>query len=540
MAQLIGWLNDARIRSAVAGGLGGFLGWFAAELFVGRPAGLWTAAVAGLLCGVGIAGTLGAAEGIIIRSWSLTRRGLLVGIALGAVGGMIGAAFGQLTYSVTSSGSDQGTIFAPNFSTDVQKRVEGRHGETGEIEVALIWDNTNDLDLHVVDPAGEEIYYQRPRSRSGGWLDIDCNAGCHNTTNTPIEHVRWRQGSAPDGIYTVSVVFYANCEASGPTKYRIEVKTGNEPVRKYEGAITYTNSEDRVRVCEFKWPPPPVLPASAGPGLFGILAIIIGWGIFGALVGVAEGNAKRSSMAIRNAGIGGTIGGTIGGIALVAILSLLAAGSNQATHGSLVAHSGWFGRLIGFIILGACIGLWIVLIERALSAILSVRSGRNEGREIYLDKQELRLGRNDALEVYLGGDNAIAPHHATIIVEQGRHVILAAEGQVFVNGTTVARQRLSDGDNVALGNTRLVYRHRTATPTNEDKGAIVTQSAAPPPPPPPKKMSPAVAVASNVGRPPAPQVSPAQAAPGGPSASPASPRSNSPPPPPPPPPRKRG
>ena len=525
----------------MAGGLGGLLGWFAAELFVGRPAGLWTATLAGLLCGVGIAGTLGAAEGIIIRSWSLARRGLLVGIALGAVGGMIGAAFGQLTYSATASGPDQGTIFAPNFSAEVQKRVEGRHGETGEIEVALIWDNTNDLDLHVVDPAGEEIFFGQPRSRSGGKLDIDCNAACHNTTNTPIEHVRWQQGSAPDGTYTVSVVCYQNCEASGPTKYRIEVKTGNEPVQKYEGAITYTNSEDRVRVCEFKWPPPPP-PAPAGLGLFGILAIIIGWGIFGALVGVAEGSAKRSLTAIRNAGIGGAIGGTIGGIALLAIISLLAAGSAQATADSLAAHSGWFGRLIGFMILGACIGLWIVLIERALSAILSVRSGRNEGREIYLDKPELRLGRSDALEVYLGGDTAIAPHHATIIVEAGRHVIVAAEGPVLVNGTTVTRQRLSDDDKVTLGNTRLVYRHRKAISSNADKGTVVTQSAlspapaAPPPPPPRKRIAPTVAANSDVVQPPTLQASPPQNTAGSPPTSPASQRPISPPPPPP---RKR-
>ena len=217
-----------------------------------------------------------------------------------------------MTYSATSSGSDKGTIFAPNFSAEVQKRVEGRHGKTGVIEVALIWDSTNDLDLHVVDPAGDEIDHNRKQSRSGGYLDIDCNAGCHNTTKTPIQHVRWRQGSAPDGTYTVWVVYYSDCENSGPTKYRIEVKIGNEPLQEYEGSIAYTNSEDRLRICDFKWPPPPPPPPPAtGPGLLAILAIIIGWGIFGGLVGVAEELCERSSTAIRNAGIGGTIGGLL-------------------------------------------------------------------------------------------------------------------------------------------------------------------------------------------------------------------------------------
>ena len=43
MDLFIRYLNDARIRSAAAGGVGGFLGWFAAELFVGRPSGLGAA-----------------------------------------------------------------------------------------------------------------------------------------------------------------------------------------------------------------------------------------------------------------------------------------------------------------------------------------------------------------------------------------------------------------------------------------------------------------------------------------------------------------
>ena len=501
MDRLSRWLNDARIRSAVAGGLGGFLGWCAAELFVGRPAGLGTAALAGLLCGVGIAGTLSAAEGAVIRSWSLARRGLLAGIALGAVGGTIGAAFGQLTYSLTSS---QGTIFSP----DVESRIAQGGGERGEIEVALIWENTNDLDLHVFDPSGEEIDYLHKTSRSGGWLDIDRNAACSDTINTPIEHVRWRQGSAPEGTYRVAVVCFANCGNAEPTKYRVAVKRGNEPIEEHPGTISFTNKDDRHPVCEFKWPPP-----ARSMGFFGILAIIIGWGIFGALVGVAEGSAKRSSTALRNAGIGGTIGGTLGGIALVAILGLLAAGSTTAAH-SLGAHSGWFGRLIGFIILGACVGLWIVLIERALSAILAVRSGRHEGREIFLDKPEMRLGRNDALEVFLGGDPAIAAHHATIRREGGSHVLLAVGGQVLVNGGNVTRHSLNNGDTVVLGNTRLIYRHKAAAAASDGQpagGAVVSRSPAPAaaPVPPPRKKADAAGPAQTDLPPAAPKTEPA-------------------------------
>ena len=273
------YLNDPRIRSAAAGGLGGFAGWLAAELFVGRPGTLWLAAVAGLLCGMGIAATLAAAEGIIIQSWSLTRRALKIGTLLGAVGGMIGAGFGQVAYSVTAAsgdpGTDRGTIFAPNFSAEVQKRVAGKGGETGEVEIALIWDNTNDLDLHVTDPDHEEIFFAHRRSRSGGWLDIDCNAGCGNLTRTPVEHVRWRRESAPDA--PMRSQWCTMRSATIPTRPSIAWRSRTAASsRSYEGDITFIHqrsAESRVEVCQFRHdsrtrPPSAVQPPAAGPGFF--------------------------------------------------------------------------------------------------------------------------------------------------------------------------------------------------------------------------------------------------------------------------------
>jgi uncharacterized protein YfaP (DUF2135 family) len=40
---------------------------------------------------------------------------------------------------------------------------------TGDVQVTVTWDADSDLDLHVVEPSGEEIFYGHPVSATGGW-----------------------------------------------------------------------------------------------------------------------------------------------------------------------------------------------------------------------------------------------------------------------------------------------------------------------------------------------------------------------------------
>jgi hypothetical protein len=82
---------------------------------------------------------------------------------------------------------------------------------TGDVRITLVWDDTNDLDLHVIDPNGEEIFFDNPISTSGGRLDVDANAGCSGTTSSPRENIFWPTGLAPTGTYTVRVVYFRGC-----------------------------------------------------------------------------------------------------------------------------------------------------------------------------------------------------------------------------------------------------------------------------------------------------------------------------------------
>jgi hypothetical protein len=75
---------------------------------------------------------------------------------------------------------------------------------TGDVQVTLEWESDSDLDLHVTEPDGTEIYYLNlgPTS-TGGQQDVDSNVNCENDGG--VENVFWPVGDAPSGTYTVSV-----------------------------------------------------------------------------------------------------------------------------------------------------------------------------------------------------------------------------------------------------------------------------------------------------------------------------------------------
>ena len=96
---------------------------------------------------------------------------------------------------------------------------------TGELQVNLSWNSAADLDLHVVEPSGEEIYFGDRTSNSGGELDLDSNAACRRD-NVRNENVTWEE-SAPVGEYTVRVNHWSNCGV-GSTDYTVRVNYGGE------------------------------------------------------------------------------------------------------------------------------------------------------------------------------------------------------------------------------------------------------------------------------------------------------------------------
>lgn len=99
---------------------------------------------------------------------------------------------------------------------------------TGDVQITLRWNNTADLDLHVIDPNEEEIYFDHPSSRSGGQLDRDANYPCEDASTSPVENIFWPRGGAPKGGYVVAVNYFSECYGEGTTSFTIEVRVDGE------------------------------------------------------------------------------------------------------------------------------------------------------------------------------------------------------------------------------------------------------------------------------------------------------------------------
>jgi hypothetical protein len=101
----------------------------------------------------------------------------------------------------------------PQLGAEVQSlinefnlRLSRENARTGKIQVSLKWDNRNDLDIHLIEPSGNKISYRNKKSRAGGILDVDMNAGEYES-NKPVENIYYGV-NAPAGHYRVVVDFY--------------------------------------------------------------------------------------------------------------------------------------------------------------------------------------------------------------------------------------------------------------------------------------------------------------------------------------------
>lgn len=145
-----------------------------------------------------------------------------------------------------------------DIDAEIKQRVESAGGQYKNVDIraSLIWNNRNDLDLHIVPPSGEEVYYGHKRSACGGWLDVDMNV--QGETLKPVENIRWSQNEAPEGRYKVFVRNYAFHEQDkAPTFFKVEIEIAGE-IQHFEGTISpnrETGPDSDQLMMEFHYDP---------------------------------------------------------------------------------------------------------------------------------------------------------------------------------------------------------------------------------------------------------------------------------------------
>ena len=113
----------------------------------------------------------------------------------------------------------------------------------GEVQITVSWDTDADLDLHVLDPNGDEIYFRQPAVDSGGVLDLD--SFCGPEAYIRNEHVGWSRASAPAGRYEVRVNHWESCEAV-ETSYIVSVYNHGRTTT-FSGTFTGPGSDEGGR-----------------------------------------------------------------------------------------------------------------------------------------------------------------------------------------------------------------------------------------------------------------------------------------------------
>tara|TARA_B100000941_G_scaffold58765_2_gene38484 strand:- start:5674 stop:7401 length:1728 start_codon:yes stop_codon:yes gene_type:complete len=156
--------------------------------------------------------------------------------------------------SLKESEALEAQIASEQAEQELEERLDREGAKTSEVQVSLMWNNYNDLDLHVLCPSGERIHGGNKVSECGGELDVDANV--RPETKKPVENIVWPDFKAPPGNYKVYVHHYKKHKkrrSKDPTEFRVVVNSGGE-VKHYEGELS--NGDPILLVCEFELEPP--------------------------------------------------------------------------------------------------------------------------------------------------------------------------------------------------------------------------------------------------------------------------------------------
>jgi hypothetical protein len=201
--------------------------------------------------------------------------------------------------------------------------------------------------------------------------------------------------------------------------------------------------------------------------------LVSGWAFTGLLVGASLGlfdvfatllhpeGVRGAQRKVLNGSVGGLLGGLLGGG--LSLTTATAMGRLFKDKDELRSPSA-----LGFLVLGACLGLLIGLAQVLLKeAWVRVEAGFRPGRALILSRPEITIGRAESCDLGLFGDPSVERLHARIVQRGGRYVLLDAgtPAGTFVNERRITQPvALCSGDCIRVGRNVLRFRERHRRP----------------------------------------------------------------------------
>ncbi|MFO0153954.1 MAG: hypothetical protein ACK53U_02980 [Alphaproteobacteria bacterium] len=116
------------------------------------------------------------------------------------------------------------------------ERARREGARSGRVQIILAWDDRNDLDLMMICPNGERLFFDHRRA-CGAELDVDRNAGNSALIATPVENIVFAAEPAPGRYRIIVWHFQNNPPAPASSPYRVTVKREGRPDQVFTGRI---------------------------------------------------------------------------------------------------------------------------------------------------------------------------------------------------------------------------------------------------------------------------------------------------------------
>ncbi|MBU1720575.1 MAG: hypothetical protein KKA07_16040, partial [Bacteroidetes bacterium] len=182
----------------------------------------------------------------------------------------------RLAYSPFESVGESG-----QQDDELNKRLKREGAKSGDIQISLMWDNFNDLDLHVREPSGEEMTFEHKKSATRGELDVDMNnyyggedeneamndsENSRKASTSPVENIYWPENEAPNGNFRVWVKYFLNYKfaieyldtaerlihVNDPTNFSVRVSV-NGKAKSFSNHTTYVPEILRKHIFAFDY-----------------------------------------------------------------------------------------------------------------------------------------------------------------------------------------------------------------------------------------------------------------------------------------------